>query len=1138
MALCALLALGAGLLAAWLARTGGREGGVDGGDGTDRVDGAPGEETAALPEGAEPALELPSSYVPLMNIAQALLENGDPARAAAALEKALEIRPESVPARRNLARAHLGLKAPERAVAILEDVERSAPGEATTSYLLGIALARESRFAAAVPALENAVRLDPQTAALRFQLAIAYESIASHDRSLEQLKETVRLDPLHRAAHFRLAMKSRERGDTEAYSEHYREFLRLKELFRDEDRAPEALEHCVHTNAEWAEALHEPRGAAPSPDFEVSFSDATREAFAAGADRAAAITALEMDGEGRYTFLVVKEDGRLALAAAGPDGRLEETLVAGKALDLGRIRAAIAGDFSLGPEPEAPRLADVFLLGDRGAALFFRRSRAELVDVTEAAGLSGLSGNAARWVDCEHDGDLDLLIARETGLEAWQNNGNGTFQDVTRAAGIDLSGSAADVVAVDLDFANEAVDIIAARGDQPTAVFKGRREGTFARLPEPPGPWPAARRVLADDIDNDGHADVILAAGGEAVVIYGRTGGRSRIDLEGLDVRGLALVDYDNDGWSDLCAAGARTAPAPGERGAVRVWRNLGAGWREVTSELALDQGDHPAIDELLAADLDADGDTDLLLRDEGGGLRLLRNAGGNANRQMKFSLLSLSGSLSSTGTRIEVRESEFRAARWTQRETPIEIGIGRRSRLDSVQTLWPNGVLDNRVNVDWRREPYRIAIVAFAETGSCPFLYAWNGSRFVFITDLLAGATVNVSAARGLHPAANPREVVVIGDEELLKPDGGAYPIKITSELREATLIDALRLVAVDHAPGVEVHSTSKLHSPPFAPSEATALEERIPLEHALGSDGIDRTEELREIDGRLAAPGPLLPQPLAGITRPFRLTFEFAGPAARSPEVLALTGWVNFSSSSSNVAIAQSGADVVWPVLEAQAGDGRWLVVETEVGIPSGKTKTILCRLAGKLPEGARSLRLTTTFEIRWDRIALFCRETVPERVLELSPGAADLHWRGFSELKPRGPREPPTPDHDTVSAEPAWPAALEGWYTRFGDATELVAEADGRLAILGSGDALTVRFPAALLPPVPDGMRRTFLLSAEGWVKEGDPNSAASDRLAPLPGDAGGTPSPGAVEDPSDWRFRFNTRWIPRDRFAGGR
>jgi len=52
------------------------------------------------------------------------------------------------------------------------------------------------------------------------------------------------------------------------------------------------------------------------------------------------------------------------------------------------------------------------------------------------------------------------------------------------------------------------------------------------------------------------------------------------------------------------------------------------------------------------------------------------------------------------------------------------------------------------------------------------------------------------------------------------------------------------------------------------------------------------------------------------------------------------------------------------------------------------------------------------------------------------------------------------------------------------------------------MGSGDELRLRFPCGRLPALPAGWRRDFLLLVEGWAKDGDPNTAFSQSVGPLP------------------------------------
>ena len=73
--------------------------------------------------------------------------------------------------------------------------------------------------------------------------------------------------------------------------------------------------------------------------------------------------------------------------------------------------------------------------------------------------------------------------------------------------------------------------------------------------------------------------------------------------------------------------------------------------------------------------------------------------------------------------------------------------------------------------------------------------------------------------------------------------------------------------------------------------------------------------------------------------------------------------------------------------------------------------------------------------------------------------------------------------------------------GLYTRYGDVTELLAAIDDRMAILGAGDEVRLRFAAPSDPP-PPGWRRDFVLIVDGWAKEQEANTAFGDSVEPLP------------------------------------
>jgi len=1068
-----------------------------------------------------------------MNRGKAHLENRDAALAIEAFKQAIGLAPDSAPALRNLARGYLLARDVEPLEEILEKARALGGESVATSYLTGLSLGRQSRFEEAISLLERAVQLDPHTAALRYQLARAYQATERHEEATEQLRETLRLDPFHSAAHYRLASYARRAGDLKELERRLRELERLRSLFGDQNGSAEFFERCVYTLAEPpATASASANRKADSLGNEVRFRDATGEMLLAQPARSAPVvtaSVLDVDERGRYTLFTAGADGLASLLTPDADGVLRRTVLdlelSGAVLSSDRL-ASLVGSFRGQASDETSAyqtsqpLNDLLLLGDGGAQLFERAGPRIFEDITADAGLSGMRGNAARWVDYDQDGDIDLVVAGQAGLELWQNGGDARFENVTRSVGIDEAPPVRDVAAVDLDN-DVAVDLVAVHGTQPTRVFENRRTGQFAPQPEPPGPWPAAQRVLVDDLDNDGHLDAMLIGDGRALIIPGRGGTRRRVDLGEMEPRAATLIDFDNDGWLDLFVAGAE--PGRAKTGRLALWRNAGAdGWLDLSANTGIASIAVSTPSHVVAADLDTDGDSDLLLV-TATGLRLLRNDGGNAGGQLKVRLVGTKSNPSGIGTRVEVRAGEFWAVRSIS-FLPVEIGLGGKRQLDSVQTVWTNGVVENEIQVTVSREPLTI-VEKIVDTGSCPFLYAWDGKRFRFVTDLLGISPLGMSVRRGEVAPSDPEELAWVGDSSSLVPRDGHYVLQMTDELREVLYLDEVRLVAADHAPEVEVHPIDGVMPAPFPPSELWPLRSpRIPRT-AVGDDGIERTRAVSAIDGDFAPPGRPLSPPLRGKTHPLVLTLDFGPLDDVLAPVLALTGWLQYRDASTNIAISQNSSLAVVPTsLDMETADGRWLPVDVTVGMPAGKTKTIAIDLAGRLVPGVRRLRLRTSFELHWDRIAVL--ERLPASAVEIhmiQPVAAELRWRGFSEIRPGAPYHPTTPNWDTVFDRPPWRTTPVGWVTRYGDVRRLLTRRDGELAILSGGDALELRFAASDLPPLPRGRTRTFFFYSVGWDKEGSYNVVNGDTVEPLPVIA---------EAGEDWRIRHNTRWVPKN------
>ena len=108
-------------------------------------------------------------------------------------------------------------------------------------------------------------------------------------------------------------------------------------------------------------------------------------------------------------------------------------------------------------------------------------------------------------------------------------------------------------------------------------------------------------------------------------------------------------------------------------------------------------------------------------------------------------------------------------------------------------------------------------------------------------------------------------------------------------------------------------------------------------------------------------------------------------------------------------------------------------------------------------------------------------------------------------------------------------------------------LLTESDSKFAIMNAGDEVTLVFDARQAPALPEGWRRDFLLYTDGWIKDGDLNTAHGKTVEPLPyhGLSRYPYGPGDryPDDPEyrAYRAKYNTRWVTtkelRDRLKRG-
>jgi len=1048
-------------------------------------------------------------FTRLMVRGNGYLEKGDATNAINTYLQAVKLAPENLDTRLNLANGCLLAGDCANVITQCQQALSLDHNSAAAYYLMGCAYLRQNQAEQAVQSFQQSKQIDPAVTALNFQLGMAQAALGHVQDAISEFETVVRFDPDHPSAHYQLSKLYQREGRADDAAREMEKHQEVLAKHPANASGPAAFERCKYTQPRIAFVLEQPelRG------VPVHFADATATAFAQASNYHAPLAVLDFNHDGRNS-LFVREGDRGFRVLNNQNGRFEplSELLPGRPGAV--YQRALVGDVN------NDRFEDVIVLGEQVSHAFKFATNGQAREITSFAGLKNLKARDGLLADLDFTGKLDLLtvLPDGNGLSLYQNLGNFYFQNETNS-GLPAKVDGAEHLAVE-DWNNEDVPgVFVTRADKPPLFFPKQRAGSFIATNTPPD-WPPGDCIATGDLNNDLRPDLVVAGERDLEILFGGLKERTKIPLDGLQVKGILLVDYDNDGWLDVIAYG----------NGVRVWRNLGNhGFVDVTKELGLDK--ITSVDALVAADFDNDGDTDLVMSGPNG-LQFWRNDGGNANRQLKLRLTGNRSNASALGVRVELAAGNWRTLR-TLQQIPFEIGVGKHDKIDALKIRWFD-VASTLVDVPVQTNQLTVDELT-VPTGSCPYLYAWNGKRFQFVTDILGAAPLGLPVSKTRYSDADPEEFLALGDDQKFPSKDGRYELRITEELREVLYLDEAKLAVVDHPAGTLVCPTSKLvPGRPFPPHELWTLRPLASLKRATRSDGLDVTKALSQTDSEMVSPVRLREPQLRGLAEPFSVTMDFGELQTNLPLVLVLNGWLRFGGGMANVAASLDPTlPFPFPTLEAELSNGSWTNVNVVVGAPCGKTKTIVVDLEHKLPPGTRRLRLTTAFEIYWDSAFLAEKITAENNhQVMLAPDRTDLHWRGFSEFMPLPDWLPLTPDYEKVQSDPPWRRTPSGWCTRYGPVDELITNSDDKLALLNGGDELSLSFKADRLPTKPTGFVRDLYLCAVGWDKDADFHVGQGWRVEPLPfrgmdDQKYGYQSPPATD--KDWIEKYNTRWV---------
>jgi hypothetical protein len=563
--------------------------------------------------------------------------------------------------------------------------------------------------------------------------------------------------------------------------------------------------------------------------------------------------------------------------------------------------------------------------------------------------------------------------------------------------------------------------------------------------------------------------------------------------------------DLDLDGLTDLVGLGARNGVRE-----LRWARNDGTAMTEAPLRIESTTDRTAGPTGLCLADLVGDALPDLIVLTDGDSPRIARNLGNGHNwlgislsgrwqdwGKLRSNPHGIGSQVRLEGPRLEsVLEATYASSGLAQVVSPSVMGLGATKQASVIRIRWPDGASQTEVDV-----PANQSIVVEEQThrvSTCPTLFAWDGSRYRCVSDLLAGGGLGYYLAPAVYAEPDRDESVAIPDE-LICSDAGAFRIVIAEPMDETAYLDQLKLDVVDRPPGVVTTPDERFATAPPRPTgELIAWKTAIGFVRATDLAGRDITEVLRVRDRRTADEFSRIAG-WNGYAEEHGIVLDFGDRLSRfgpsDPLVLCLAGWVEYPFSQTNYAASTAGVSLMFPTLERQRADGSWEVIEANPGCPAGLPRMTTLDLTGKLTGPRCVLRLRTNLECYWDQAFIALRERDPGiRVSTLSVLRASLGYHGHMNEVSTDGRMPLLYDFDSATTKPL--ALMMGRLTRYGEVSALLKEDDDQLCVVGPGDLASI---FRILRARARFLRRSPRSAAAGGPDRGPPGIHLRRRMA---------------------------------------
>jgi len=446
-----------------------------------------------------------------------------------------------------------------------------------------------------------------------------------------------------------------------------------------------------------------------------------------------------------------------ALYRNNHDETFSDVTAKAKVGDVGWGMGCAVGDFN------NDGFDDLYVTSIGPDHLFKNNGNGTFTDVAQKAGVSDPRfSTGAAFLDYDNDGHLDLFVTNYVSFDLnnlppfgegpmcqfkgvpvqcgprglpgagdslFRNNGDGTFTDVSKKAGVADSRGYYGLDVVGSDFDGDGwVDVFVANDSTPNFLYHNNGNGTFSEIGlesgtalNKNGSEQGCMGVTLGDYNHDGLLDMFITNfDDEYNVLYRNDGRTSFTDIS--HEAQLAMVslpyvgwgtkffDYDNDGWLDLFIANGHAYPQRDRyRQRKLVHRNNRDGtFLEVAAQLGSGMMEEYASRGTAFGDIDNDGDVDIVVNNLDGVPQLLRNDGGNTNNSILIKTTGTKSNRNGIGAKlkvvagdlVQVEEVRSGGSYISQNDLRLHFGLEKRTKVDLIQVRWPSGVVDTLTNI------------------------------------------------------------------------------------------------------------------------------------------------------------------------------------------------------------------------------------------------------------------------------------------------------------------------------------------------------------------------------------------------------------------------------------------------------